>query len=60
MNQPQEKEDNVKLFYALGYRDALASVLAEYKDKIKLPDLAAIYLESYGEKHFSHEYHTTV
>lgn len=27
-----------KLFYSIGYRDAIASVLAEHKDKMKLPD----------------------
>lgn len=59
MEDMKHQEGNERLFYALGYRDALASVLAEYKDKIKLPDLAILYMESYHEKHFSHDYHTS-
>jgi hypothetical protein len=47
-----------KLFYWLGYRDALAGVLAETKDKIKLPDLAIQYEKLAKEKHFSHQWHT--
>jgi hypothetical protein len=52
-------EKEMKTYYQLGYRDALAGVLAENKDKIKLPDLAEYYEKSFGEKHFSHNWHTT-
>lgn len=50
-------EDN-KVYYQLGYRDAIAGVLAENKDKIKLKELAEYYEKSFKEKHFSHDWHT--
>ena len=51
--------DNDKLHYALGYRDALAGVLADNKDEIKLPKLAEYYEKSFKEKHFSHDWHVS-
>lgn len=51
--------DNDKYHYYLGYRDALAYVLAVNKDGIKLPDLAKFYEESFKEKHFSHDWHVS-
>ncbi len=47
-----------QLGYNLGYRDALASVLAETKGSIKLPGIATYYESSFKERHFSHEWHT--
>lgn len=47
-----------KTYYALGYRDAIAGILAEYKDKVKLPELAEEYKKNY-EEHFSHKWHTS-
>jgi hypothetical protein len=44
--------------YNIGYRDSVATTLAEYYNKIKLPDLAKIYKEIYKEEHFSHKWHT--
>jgi len=50
----QNKKENI--FYGIGYRDAIAGVLAECKDKVRLPEIAKMYEESF-EKHFSHEWH---
>lgn len=49
-----------KFYYSLGYRDAIAGVLAEHKDEIKLPKLAEQYEKMTQEKHFSHVWHTSV
>ena len=52
--------DNDKLHYSLGYRDALAYVLAETKhQKIKLPEIAEQYKKTFNEEHFSHEWHVS-
>jgi len=40
---PEERQ----LMYGIGYRDAIAGILAEYKDKLKLPGLAAFYKQRY-------------
>lgn len=48
-----------KMFYSLGYRDAIAGVLAMFKDREKLPDLAQWYEHMAKERHFSHDWHTT-
>lgn len=48
-----------KFFYNLGARDMLASILAETKDKVKLPEQAEYYEKTFGEKHFSHNWHTS-
>ena len=50
--------DNEKVMYSIGYKDAVAGVLADTKDKFKLPEQAKWYEESFKEKHFSHEWHT--
>lgn len=47
-----------KEFYALGVRDGMASILAAaYGLGDKLPWLADEYFKTYGEKHFSHDFH---
>jgi len=51
-------EDN-KFYYNIGYRDAVASILAQYTDKVKLPELAEEYKKNY-EEHFSHKWPTGV
>ena len=52
-----KKEANI--IYSLGRRDMLASVLAETKDTIKLPEFAIYYEQLFNEKHYSHEWHTS-
>lgn len=47
------------LIYSLGQRDMLATILAETKDKIKLPEQAEFYKKYFGEEHFSYKWHTT-
>lgn len=42
----------------MGYRDAVADVLAAYKNKVKLPELALEYKKNF-EEHFSHQWHTS-
>lgn len=46
-----------QMYYQLGAKDMLASILAETKDKIKLPEQAEFYEKTYKEKHFSHNWH---
>ena len=53
------KKEIIYLYYWLGYRDAVASILAENKDKHKMPELAEYYEKIAKERHFSHDYHTT-
>lgn len=48
-----------KMMYQLGYRDAIAGVLGETKDKTKLPDLAKWYEQSFKEQHFAHNWHVS-
>lgn len=48
-----------KMYYALGQKDMLASILAETKDKIKLSDHAKLYPSTYKEEHFSHQWHVS-
>jgi len=50
---------NDKLHYSLGYRDALAYVLAETNNKIKLPEIAEEYKKTFDEEHFSHQWHVS-
>lgn len=51
---------NDKLHYSLGFRDALAFVLAETKSQqIKLPEIAEEYKKTFGEEHFSHQWHVS-
>ncbi len=52
-------QEDIKLGYDLGQRDMLASILAEAKDEIRYPQLARQYEKGFGEKHFSHEWHTS-
>lgn len=51
--------DENRMYYSLGFRDAIAQVLAVNKDKIKLPELAKEY-ESNFERHFSHDWHVSI
>lgn len=51
--------ENDKLHYSLGFRDALAFVLATNDKKIKLPEIAEEYKRDFGEEHFSHQWHVT-
>jgi hypothetical protein len=50
-------DENLKLGYWLGQRDMLASILAETRDKIKLPEQAEFYKKTFKEEHFSHKWH---
>lgn len=43
---------NDKLHYSLGFRDALAF-------QIKLPEIAEEYKKTFGEEHFSHQWHVS-
>lgn len=52
MNEPS-------VFYSIGYRDCLADILTQNKDKIKLPEEAQLYKEIAQEEHFSHKWHTS-
>lgn len=47
-----------KYFYSIGYKNAIASVLAKYNNKIKLPELAEQYKQEFQE-HCSHQWHTS-
>ena len=49
-------QDETQIYYWLGQRDMLASILAETMHKIKLPAQAKLYKESF-EEHFSHQWH---
>jgi len=51
--------EKINYWYYLGYRDAIAGVLAENKDIEKMPKLAEYYEKISGERHFSHDYHTS-
>ena len=57
--QKYNKKDDMRLGYYLGQKDMLAYVLAETKDKVKLPILAEEYKLSFKEAHFSHKWHTS-
>ncbi len=48
------EKDN--FLYILGYRDGMAAILAETKDKVKLKEQAEFYSTKF-EKHFSHDWH---
>lgn len=58
MNEENQDKANY-IYYSLGVRDSIAGVLAKYKDKIKLPELAKEYEQMNKEKHFSHQWHTS-
>lgn len=48
-----------RIIYNLGREDAISHVLAIYRDKIRLPELAIEYKNTYDtEPHFSHQWHT--
>lgn len=52
-----EHNEDMKMGYWLGQRDMLAAILAETKDKIKLPAQANFYKENFKEEHLSHKWH---
>lgn len=45
------------IYYYLGKRDAYAEFLAETYKTVKLPKIARLYKQIYGEEHFSHKWH---
>lgn len=48
--------ENTRIGYFLGQRDALAGILAETYSTTKLPAVAKLYEARYG-RHFSHSWH---
>lgn len=55
---PEQKKDTGRVFYRMGYGDAVAVILAENKDKVRIPSAAQMYVDIYGHEHFSHAWHT--
>lgn len=54
-----EESSKAKIYQWLKLRDNLAGLLAESMNIRKFPNLANEYYKRFGEKHFSHNWHTS-